>query len=132
MASDGSSFDLLRTLAEHAAHLNRICWAEQFTQPFYEIWSGALVWRDETNSQTPVEVIWALRPIWKYRTSIILNEPREELGELWRFARGQFPDWVGFRADRRLGTPELLRIYREGDVRLGKCLRDLEREEADA
>lgn len=132
MNSGAESFEPIRiVLAEHADHLNRIHWPRPFGKPFYELMSGAVVWRDETNAQTPGEVIGALRFIWGYRTSLMLDEPREELEELWRFGMSAFPRWVGFRPTRRTATPKLLRIYREGDVGLRKCLRDLEREDAE-
>ena len=90
--------------------------------------SGALIWSDETNDETPVEVIWALRLVVAYRTSLMLYEPREEFKPIWDFALTLFPKWVGFQPDRRIPTPHLLQIYRRGDVSLRTCLRDMERE----
>ena len=126
--SDHGKFDPFRVLTEHAEHLNGIRRPKLFSKPFYEIMSGALVWRDERTAQTPVEAIWALRLIWAYRTSLMLNNPRTEWESLWNHAYAHFPAWVGFRPSRRAPTPKLLRIYRKGDVGLRKCLRDLERE----
>jgi hypothetical protein len=62
----------------------------------------------------------------------MLGAPREELAEFWQYGLKHFPQWVGFRPERREPTPELLETYRRGDVSLRKCLRDLEREDADA
>jgi len=90
--------------------------------------SGALVWSDETNSKTPVEVIWALRGLFAYRTSLMLNRPRDELAPMWDLGVSLFPKWVGFRPERRQATAKLLQIYRRGDVSLRKCLRDIDRE----
>ena len=58
----------------------------------------------------------------------MLDKPRDELAEYWRFGLEKFPKWVGFRPQRRVATPRLLRIYRAGDIRTRKCLRDTERE----
>jgi hypothetical protein len=128
VSSHQHTFDPFQILTDYAEHLNGICSPERGVQGCYEIMSGALVWSDERNEKTPVEVIWALRAIWGYRTSLMLNEPREELKPTWDHGLSLFPKWVGFRPERRQPTPELLRIYRRGDVSLRKCLRDLERE----
>ena|ERR1700722_13233046 len=122
------SFDLYRELAAHAAHLNGINRPRLLGLPYYEIMSGALIWTDETNWRTPVEVKWALRTLWAFRTSLMLKQPREELREFWEFGLRKFPQWLGFRPDRRRVTARLLSIYRRGDTSFRKCLRDLERE----
>jgi hypothetical protein len=134
MANDRDNFDPYRTLNEYSGHVNGIRWARSGL-PFYDLMSGGLVWADETRRnlrRTPTEVIWALRALWAYRTSLMLNEPREELVEFWEYGLAHFPRWVGFRPERREPTSKLLEIYRRGDVSLRKCLRDLEREEAGA
>ena len=139
MAFDPDKFDPDLTLEEYAGHLNAIRRPRWFGGPYYELLSGALVWTDETRHffrRTPVQVIWALRGLWAYRTSLMLEKPREELAGYWQLGLARFPRWVGFRPERRQATPALLKIYRRGDVSTRKCLRDLEREwdreEADA
>jgi hypothetical protein len=127
MNDNHQSFDFFRTLAEHAGHLNAINSPAESPRVFYEILSGALVWTDETNDETSIKAIWALRPVVAYRTGLILNERRDEFKALWDHALSLFPGWVGFRPERRQPTPELQAIYRRGSVRLRKCLRDLER-----
>jgi hypothetical protein len=128
MVDDLDNYDPYRILAQYARHLNAIRWP-RFGRPFYDLMSGALVWPDETRRGTPTEVKWALRALWAYRTSLMLNEPREELAEFWQYGLAHFPRWVGFRPRRPKPTRTLLDIYRRGDVGLRKCLRDLEREE---
>jgi hypothetical protein len=128
VSDDDRHFDPVQTLTAHAAHLNAISSSGWWPKVFYEIMSGALIWSDETNKETPVEVIWALRSIVAYRTSLMLNKPREELRPMWDLGLSLFPKWVGFRSERRQPTPKLLQIYRRGDVSLRKCLRDMEQE----
>jgi hypothetical protein len=128
VSDDNRYFDPVQTLTVYAEHLNAICSPRWLPKVFYEIMSGALIWSDETNKKTPVEVIWALRFIVAYRTSLMLNKPREELKPMWELGLSLFPKWVGFRPERREPTPKLLQIYRRGDVSLRKCLRDMERE----
>lgn len=127
MNDDGEHFDPIRSLTDHAEHLNIICSPAWWPKVFYEIMSGAVIWSDETNSKTPVEVIWALRSIMAFRTSLMLNKPREELKPMWDLGLSLFPKWVGFRPERRQASPKLLQIYRRGDIGVKKCLRDMER-----
>lgn len=120
--------DLLDPFEEFAEHLNSIKKPKRRTQVFYDMMSGALVWRDETNRNTPIDVIWALGLVRSYRTSLMLNEPQSEIEFVWEYALSLFPDWVGFRSERRTPTPELLETYRRGDVSLRWCLRNTERD----
>jgi hypothetical protein len=134
MADDWDNFDPYRTLNQYSGHLNGIRSAGN-QLPFYELMSGGLVWEDETRGilqRMPTEVIWALRALWAYRTSLMLGEPREELAEFWEYGLAHFPRWVGFLPERRTPTAKLLEIHRRGDVSLRKCLRDLECEDAGA
>lgn len=131
MPSESQSFDPVRVLAEHAAHLNGITVADPTQPPFYEVMSGALVWPVETRSETPIAVIWALRTLWAHRTSVMLGEPKPELAKFWEHGLSHFPKWVGFLPERRAPDPELLAIYRRGSVGLRKCLRDMDATEAD-
>lgn len=128
MTDDDRRFDPVRTLTAYAEQLNAICSPGWQPNVFYEIMSGALIWSDETNRNLPAEVIWSLRFVVAYRTSLMLNEPREELKPMCDLGLLLFPKWVGFRPERREPSPELLQIFRRGDVSLRKCLRDVERQ----
>lgn len=124
----GRSNEIIQCLTSHAAHLDSISHPAIPEDVFYDMMSGALVWRDETNEMTPIQVIWALRAVVAYRTSLMLNEPQTEFREIWDIASTLFPNWVGFYPDRRRPSPRLLDIYRHGDINLSKCLRDIEQE----
>ncbi len=76
MPIESQNFDPFQVLTEHAAHLNGIAVADRTRLPFYELMSGARVWRDETCSDTPIEVIWALRLVFACRMSLMLGGPR--------------------------------------------------------
>lgn len=125
--TDDDGSDPVQALVTHAKHLNAIRRPAWRPDVFYEVMSGALIWSDETNRHTPTEVIWALRFIRAYRTSLMLEKPREELKPMWDLALSLFPNWVGFRLERRQRTPTLMQIYRRGDVSQKKCMRDLDR-----
>ena len=124
---EGEPFYRYSWLTEYAAHLNAISKRRWFGFPFYDLLAGAVVWRDETRLSTPTEVIWALRGLWAYRTSLMLDQPREGLAEYWRFGLEHFPNWVGFHPKRRIATPALLRICRDGDAQADKLAEDLKR-----
>jgi len=128
VTNDLQRMDFFRTLADHAAHLNAINAPADSPKVRYEFMSGGLVWSDETNDQTTIEAIWALRLIVAYRTSLMLEEPRDEFQAIWDHANALFPKWIGFLPERRQPTAELLATHRRGRVGLRKCLRDLERQ----
>jgi hypothetical protein len=127
MSDAGQSFDLYRALTENAERLNAASTPAPAPRVFYEIMSGSLVWSDEMPKEMPGQGISALRFLFAYRTGLIRNKPRDEFKAVWDLALALFPNWVGFRSERRQATPELLRIYRRGAASLRKCLRDLER-----
>src|SRR5262245_18119894 len=87
----------VRSLTEYAKHLEAIRSPAWWPKVAYEIMSGALVWSDETYCKSPVEVIWSLRAVRAYRTSLMLNELRKELKPYWELGLSLFPRWVGFR-----------------------------------
>jgi len=99
-----------KTLREWSAHLNGIRQRRWFVHPFRDCMADALVWRDETDSTTPVEVIWALRFLFHYRTGIIIGERRRH-GEYWHLGRALFPHWVGFHPSRCQLSSRLAKRY---------------------
>lgn len=117
-------FDPYQSLEEYASRIDGIRESDLSLKPFYDWMSGALVWRDETRPDTPTRLIWALRPVWAYRTSLMLGEPREELAQCWQFGLERFPNWVGFLPERREPRAELLEIYRKGKVKMLEALRE--------
>ena len=126
------SFDPHRWLTDYADHLNAISRRRWFGFPFYDVLAGAVVWTDETRRwprrrRTPVEVIWALGGLWAYRTSLMLGQPRAELEAYWRLGLERFPNWVGFHPKRRIATPKLLRLCRDGGAQTDRLAGDLKR-----
>jgi len=95
--------------------------------PKYELMSGALIWSDETNSETPVYVIWALRQLFAYRTRMMIDDAEPD-NAFWNQCVTLFPNWIGFLPVRRKPTPELLAEFRRGDVSTKACLRQIEHE----
>ena len=77
MSTTNHEYDASHWLIDYADHLNAICTPGFRPKVFYELMSGALVWSDETNEETPIEVIWALRFLWACRTALMLNKARD-------------------------------------------------------
>jgi hypothetical protein len=110
-----------------AAHLNSINTVEPDAKPAYDAWSGAIVWSDETNSETTTETIWALRQLFAYRTHLMQNKTGID-NDVWRYCQSLFPAWIGFLPQRCEYTSEIAAEYRRGSVSARWCLRQMERE----
>ena len=114
-------------LVEHAPMLNCIDTPSPDATVRYDVMSDALIWSDETTPEMPTELIWSLRTVFNYRTHLIRGTTIDDTS-VWDYYNSIFPHWVGFSPDRRTSTPELLAVYRRGDVSSRWCLRQLERE----
>lgn len=117
----------MTALENQAAHLNSICAADPNAVVCYDVLSDALIWSDETNESTSIEVIHALRQLRHYRTHVMLKNIEPD-NDVWRGCYSLFPDWVGFQRERRIPTPELLAEYRRGNISTKRCIRKLEME----
>ena len=118
-------YDYAEVLAAHARRLNvrRLPWP---LPPCYDIMSDALVWFDEAYLPwMPVELVWALRPLWHYRTGLIIGEPRP-YREWWDLGRRLFPLWRGFRPGRCQRSLWLAKLYRGGRAEGDRSLDELE------
>lgn len=117
----------MKSLELYAAHLNSISVSDPDAKINYDILADALVWSDETGDSTSIDVIWGLRQLRHYRTHVLLKDIEPD-NDVWQHCQSLFPNWIGFLPERRKPTPELLAIYRRGDVSSRWCLRQLERE----
>jgi hypothetical protein len=127
MSREDLKYDARYQLTAHAQHLNSIDTPDPTATPRYEIMSGALIWPDETNMNTPIYVVWALRELFAYRTRLMLDNADPD-NTFWDECVALFPNWIGFLPERRQPTPELLAEYRRGQVTTKRCLRNLEQQ----
>ena len=68
----------------------------------YELMSGGFVWSDEYPSGFSFATDdSAFRFLVGYRASLIRGAPREELRSVWDAVLAGYPDWPGFRPERR-------------------------------
>lgn len=79
---------------------------------FFECMSAGLVWTDECApwQVEDVDALGALRILWNYRTSLILENPRSEFEEIWNSALNLAPKWPGFLPERREPRSDLLAL----------------------
>ena len=111
-------------LEHYAKHLDIICDLQPSAAPLFDGMSDALIWSDELTPTTPTKLIWSLRPLFYYRTGLILGASRSG-AERWQLGCRLFPHWVGFHPSRCCPSPELSRIYQLGSAQFVRSLDDL-------
>ncbi|QDU45269.1 hypothetical protein Mal52_37610 [Symmachiella dynata] len=81
----------------------------------YDLLSDALWWTDERPPLTNFRPrdFWCLRFVFRYRTSVILNDIDEDYEDYWNEALIRFPNWAGFHESRCSPNRELAEIYRQ-------------------
>jgi hypothetical protein len=99
----------------------------------YEMMSGALVWSDELPEFRVLRLVhhWqVMRLVLRFRTTLILGEPDEELREYWDEAQQLFPEWPGFdRRRRSSGLREALRnMESRANAELDEIVREMDQE----
>ena len=114
-------------MSTHAEHLNSIHEVRGESLPTYEAMSGALVWPDEVRPETPMEVLFRLRPLFAHRTSLMVGADSPRFPELWSVGQELFPRWIGFLPERRQPAAAWLVVHRRGEAQLRACLRRAER-----
>ena len=69
----------------------------------YDAGSDSLVWSDEIPDPGVLKIrqLWCLRPVLRYRTSIVVGSPEKQYQYLWEEALRLFPEWPGFATTRR-------------------------------
>jgi hypothetical protein len=94
---------------------------------FYEAMTGGLVWTDETIclKGATVEEIGCLRILWRYRTSLILQNPDSHCEALWNQARRDYPEWIGFDSARCTPDEELVALYEKQSKKTARALNTL-------
>jgi hypothetical protein len=92
---------------------------------FYEMLSGGLVWSDEipARENRPPSCAEYLRPIFNYRSGLILGRPNKKYREFWKEASRLFPEWPGFLPARR--SPEYQLLYEQLKTQAMAALEDL-------
>ena len=80
---------------------------------FFDLMSGAFIWTDEPVHGLNKYEMGCLRGIFRYRTSLIVQELDERFKSLWDELKNKYPDWIGFDPERCSPSQELTSRYRE-------------------
>ncbi|EMI45182.1 hypothetical protein [Rhodopirellula sp. SWK7] len=88
--------DRLETVAEQM----NACKRSWFAKLNYDMMADALWWSDERPDFADAEDHWCLRPLFRYRTTLILDAPESQWLPFWDRSLELFPDWPGFHHSR--------------------------------
>jgi hypothetical protein len=95
----------------------------------YDMMSGALIWSDEFPEFGVLRQVpgWSvIRFVFRFRTTLILGEPKEEFREFWDEGLRLFPGWPGFAPGRR--SSELRAVFHEMSGPANADFDEIERE----
>ena len=72
----------------------------------YDLFAGGLAWSDEAPdpaalTEPELPLLQALRPVWRFRATLVAGAPEERYRSAWDLANELFPNWPGFLVDRR-------------------------------
>lgn len=79
----------------------------------YDLLSDSLLWSDEMpelGDHRPRD-FWCLRPVLRYRTTLILGDPDTDFEEYWSAAQIHFPRWAGFQLSRCTKDLDLAKCF---------------------
>lgn len=93
----------------------------------YDALADALFWSDEfpPSAVDEPERFWALQQVLRFRTTLIVGKPDDELELVWQQAKSLFPDWPGFLDERCNPNVDFERKYREYHQRAIDSFRSL-------
>jgi hypothetical protein len=101
--------DFLDVLIPHPKTLKK----HKNAEPFHDLVSGGFIWSDERLYGLSVYSMGCLRAVFRYRTSLIVQEPDERFASLWNALREKCPEWIGFHSERCSPNQTLAERYRE-------------------
>jgi len=97
----------------------------------YDWLAGGLKWSDEVPEWTFPDVaeqgipgLGTWRSLISFRSSLIINQPRETFRDLWERAMSICPRWPGFLPERR--DPSLANRFREFEETAQRSFEELE------
>lgn len=79
----------------------------------YDSLSDSLWWSDEIppiGNHRPSD-FWCVRPLLRYRMTLILQQPEPDFEEYWIEGMNLFPKWAGFCPFRRHPSLKLVNFY---------------------
>jgi hypothetical protein len=86
---------------------------DENAEPFFDYMGGAFIWTDERLRGLELYEMGCLRAIFRFRTSIVVQEPDERFQSLWNALKNKYPKWIGFAPERCSPNAALAERYRE-------------------
>ena len=83
-------------------------------EPFLELMSDGFVWSDERLHGLGTDEMGVLRAIFRFRTSLIAQQPDSRFEDLWNALREICPEWIGFDPSRCSPNATLTSLYQKG------------------
>jgi hypothetical protein len=107
--------ELIKKLAAIAGAMNALSKSPDATM-HYDMLAGALWWSDERPASSQIGNSDCLRVLFRYRTSVIINETEAEYLPYWLAAEKEFPKWPGFDPERCRPDDDLAALYRRSNA----------------
>ena len=102
--------ELFTRLDRIASQMDALRWSPD-AELNYDMMAGAIWWSDERPNFRQAEDHWCLRPVFRYRTAMILETPEPKWQLFWDRATELFPNWPGFHLSRTTPNPELVAFH---------------------
>jgi hypothetical protein len=113
---DSFQKELIANLATIAGAMNALIKSPDATVHF-DMLAGALWWSDERPASGEIGNSDCLQVLFRYRTSVIINEPEAEYLPYWLAAKSMFPKWPGFDDERCRPDERLATLYRRSQAK---------------
>ncbi|MEK6235766.1 MAG: hypothetical protein N2C14_13745 [Planctomycetales bacterium] len=102
--------DLFRRLSDVADRMNELEQREDAELSF-DLLAGAVLWSDECPKVASTFDQVCLRPVLRYRMSLILGKPEPKHFRWWEEAQRCFPRWPGFSPERSQPSDSIIAYY---------------------
>lgn len=102
--------DILKRIESVAPQMNAMR-RQWFPRLHYDMLADALWWSDERPDFDDAEDHWCLRPVFRYRTTLILGDPDPNYEAAWAIAKDSFPRWPGFHPRRCRRNEKLAQLF---------------------
>ena len=103
--------ELLLRLDSIARQMNA-CVRSESAELNYDMMADALWWSDERPNLPDAKDHWCLRPVFRFRTTLILGTPETQYQPFWDRALVLFPEWPGFHHTRTAPNTDLVAFHK--------------------
>jgi hypothetical protein len=81
---------------------------------FFDVMTESIIWNDEMTSEIRSDRrSWSLRPLFYYRSTVILKQPDTQYENHWVLGKHLFPNWPGFAPERTAPSDEVVAFLKD-------------------